>query len=406
MNKKTIATLAIAGSIGFTSLAAPATLVQATPTTEREFNQRINQLSEEQTEAEEQLEAVLSEITKTEEEAEELLKKVEETGHLLHELHIEIEELNEIIEQRESLLHSQARAVQVTADSGSIVRFLIESESLSDVISRLDVVTTLVSANQSLIQKQIDDKELVVDKEQETLVKQEEQTLLAAELENKKVELEEQSAEQEVLVASIAAERAEVEEEREKFLEEQRAAEQRRQEIQAARAAAREVTVLSSQEAAETEVQETASEDTVVSTSSSAAESTVSTQESSPAPTPAPAGGSVISIAHSLTGTPYSYGGTTPGGFDCSGFITYVFNKAGARSLPRTAAGMYSATTRISRSEAQPGDLIFFSQGGGIDHAGIYLGGGNFIGSQSSTGVAVASINSGYWSNYVAGFGR
>ena len=131
----------------------------------------------------------------------------------------------------------------------------------------------------------------------------------------------------------------------------------------------------------------------------------VSTSSNSVAAVPSGNNGSVVGIANSLKGVSYSYGGTSTSGFDCSGFTSYAFNSAG-RSLPRTAAGQYAATSRVSRSQAQPGDLVFFSQGGGIDHVGIYLGGGNFVGSQSSSGVATSTIDSGYWSNYLVGFGR
>lgn len=405
MNKKTIAKLAIAGSIGFSAVAAP-TAALATPENEEEFDQRIEELNAEQSDVEERLSSLEEEIQSNEEEADELVAQMAETQDLLDDLQKEIAVLQEAIEEREERLESQARAVQVTGEAGSIVNFLLEAESFSDIFARFEVVSTLVSANQGLLQEQLDDKELVVEKEEETVAKQEEQMLLAAELENNKAELEEQTAEQESLVASIAAERAEVEDEREEYLAEQRAAEERRQEIEAARAAASEAEVLGTSTSNDSESASDSSEEVSTSSSdeSSSTAEAAEAEESSSAP--APAGGSVASIAHSLTGSPYVYGGTSPSGFDCSGFITYVFNQAGARSLPRTAAGMYGATTRISRDQAQPGDLVFFSQGGGIDHAGIYLGGGNFIGAQTSTGVAVASINSGYWSNYVAGFGR
>ncbi|GAA2027968.1 C40 family peptidase [Pseudokineococcus marinus] len=100
--------------------------------------------------------------------------------------------------------------------------------------------------------------------------------------------------------------------------------------------------------------------------------------EPAPAPEPEPApaaassaGGSVLDIAAQYVGTPYSYGGTTPAGFDCSGFTQYVFAQAGI-SLPRTAAAQGAAGQRVSRSEAQPGDLAVTSDGG---HVGIYAGG-------------------------------
>jgi cell wall-associated NlpC family hydrolase len=81
-------------------------------------------------------------------------------------------------------------------------------------------------------------------------------------------------------------------------------------------------------------------------------------------------GAAVLSIAARYAGTPYRYGGTTPAGFDCSGYTRYVFAQVGI-SLPRTSDGQRAATARISRSEAVPGDLVFFP-----GHVGIYAGNG------------------------------
>ena len=84
-------------------------------------------------------------------------------------------------------------------------------------------------------------------------------------------------------------------------------------------------------------------------------------------------GSSVISLAARYLGVPYRYGGTTPYGFDCSGYVQYVFARLGV-SLPRTADRQYDATTRIPRSQARPGDLVFFLGAGGAYHVGIYAG--------------------------------
>lgn len=97
---------------------------------------------------------------------------------------------------------------------------------------------------------------------------------------------------------------------------------------------------------------------------------------STPAPAPSGARGSaVITIAARYLGVPYVYGGTTPRGFDCSGYVQYVYARLGVR-LPRTADQQLRATRHIPRSQARPGDLVAFVSGGTAYHIGIYAGDG------------------------------
>jgi cell wall-associated NlpC family hydrolase len=102
----------------------------------------------------------------------------------------------------------------------------------------------------------------------------------------------------------------------------------------------------------------------------------------------------VVAIALRYLGIPYRYGGTTPRGFDCSGFTQYVFRQVGV-SLPRTADQQLRAASRISRSQARAGDLVFFLSGGYAYHVGIYLGDGKMIDSpRRGTVVTVRSVYS------------
>ncbi len=83
----------------------------------------------------------------------------------------------------------------------------------------------------------------------------------------------------------------------------------------------------------------------------------------------------ILSTARKYDGSYYRYGGTTPAGFDCSGYTRYVFGKLG-RSLPHSSSAQYSKVRHVSRKHARPGDLIFFhSSGGHIYHVGIFAGG-------------------------------
>ena len=86
-------------------------------------------------------------------------------------------------------------------------------------------------------------------------------------------------------------------------------------------------------------------------------------------------GSAVLAIAARYVGIRYRMGGTTPAGFDCSGYAQYVYRQLGI-ALPRTTDQQLAAVTRISRSQAQPGDLVFFMNGRGSYHVGIYAGGG------------------------------
>lgn len=81
----------------------------------------------------------------------------------------------------------------------------------------------------------------------------------------------------------------------------------------------------------------------------------------------------VVGIAASKAGTPYAYGATGPGAFDCSGFTSWVYARVG-RNLPRTSSAQAAATQRISAADARPGDLVFFTGSGGVYHVGIYAG--------------------------------
>lgn len=163
---------------------------------------------------------------------------------------------------------------------------------------------------------------------------------------------------------------------------------------------AQEETQSTSQESSQSESQGSSEASTQESTQQSVStESAPEAQQTSS--TPAATGG-VYSIAAGQQGAPYVWGGSTPGGFDCSGFVNWVFAQAG-RSVPRTTGALYSAATPVS--SPQVGDLVFFGSGS-VTHVGIYAGNGQFIGSQTSTGVAHASVHSGYWGARFIGYGR
>ena len=108
-------------------------------------------------------------------------------------------------------------------------------------------------------------------------------------------------------------------------------------------------------------------------------------------------GAQVVATGKKYIGVPYVFGGTTPKGFDCSGFIQYVFNELGY-SIPRLADEQYKLGRAAKVNELEPGDLVFFSTyEPSASHCGIYVGDGNFMHASSSKGIRIDSLSNEYW---------
>lgn len=126
---------------------------------------------------------------------------------------------------------------------------------------------------------------------------------------------------------------------------------------------------------------------------------------------PEPDATAVVSRALDLLGTPYRFGGSSPAaGFDCSGLIHYVYRETAGIELPRTVAGLGALRTQAPTANAlRPGDVVLFSikRGGRVDHAGIYVGDGDFIHAPSSGGqVRVEPLGEHYWQRSYRGARR
>ena len=114
----------------------------------------------------------------------------------------------------------------------------------------------------------------------------------------------------------------------------------------------------------------------------------------------------LLNIALRFGGVPYVWGGATPAGFDCSGFVQYVFGQVGV-NLPRTADVQYELGRKVMKTDLQPGDLVFFeTYEPGVSHDGIYVGDDRFVAANSGTGVAVAALSDPYWSSRYLGARR
>ncbi len=121
-------------------------------------------------------------------------------------------------------------------------------------------------------------------------------------------------------------------------------------------------------------------------------------------------GEKLLSLALAHTGTPYVYGGADFHGFDCSGFVNYVYKHGIGKNLPRTSRAQSDYTTKLERNELVPGDIVFFdtSLKGRINHCGIYMGNGRFVHASSGKAYAVTTSNldKGFYKNRFRWGGR
>jgi len=108
-------------------------------------------------------------------------------------------------------------------------------------------------------------------------------------------------------------------------------------------------------------------------------------------------GESAAAIALDQVGIPYRYGGTGPGGFDCSGLVQYSYSRAGKR-VPRTTKQLWTSTDAVGKHELRVGDVLFFNIKGKMSHVGLYLGQRRFVHAPASgRTVSVASLDSPYY---------
>ncbi len=427
--KKRILSSLLACSLLFTVVAAPAiAFADDFDTQIEQKNKEITELQSKQAALQSQISSLEAEVAGINAKAQELFAKKETLTKETEQLQQEIADLEVRIERREEAIRNQARDVQVNGSQTTLIEAVINADSITDAIGRVQAMSTIVNANNDLVTQQKEDKQAVEDKKIENETKLGEIQETQVTLEAQKGELERSQADLAVAKADYALQQASKESEKEAIkerkaaaeAEQARIAEEARLAAQAQRQAAQEAQAQEEAQAAtsnttnqttnnqinnsQTSTNNNSSNNQTSSSSNNTSSSNTSVETPAPAPvaptpTPAPApsgnGSSVIAEAYKYLGVPYVWGGKTPSGFDCSGFTSYVFRNATGREIGGWTVPQESAGTKISVAEAQPGDLYFWGSAGSTYHVAIALGGGQYI-HAPTTGktVSVGSVGS------------
>lgn len=256
-------------------------------------------------------------------------------------------------------------------------------------------MTTIVNANNDLVNQQKADKKAVEDKKAENEAKQEEIAKNQATLEEQKGTLEAKQADLNVLKASLAEQQATKESEKQALAEQKAAyeAEQKRVREQQAQAAAVQQAAQQAQSSASTSTNNASSSSSSQAGSSSNAGVSNVVIPSTPAPAPSGNGSAIVAEAYKHIGKPYVWGAKGPNTFDCSGFTRYVYLQVTGRDIGGWTVPQEGAGTVIPVSQAQPGDLYFWGSRGSSYHVAIALGGGSYIHApQPGESVKVGSV--------------
>lgn len=297
----------------------------------------------------------------------------------------EVKELEADIEKRFEILKDRASSLQKNGGSIGYLEVIFGSESFTDFIGRVSLVNKIANADSNLIEQfETDKKEL----EKQKISMEEELTELTA-----------MQEELELMQAQILEQKEENELKKVELSEKEKASQSIITELEL-----EDYELEQMEQNARAQIEGNNKIQTYAATTEIAANATA-IQSSGNISVIMSAGNKYIGNSAYKFGGGRTASDISRGLFDCSGFVSWAFSQGGI-SLPASTSSLSGVGQKVSVSDMQPGDLVFFNTYKTNGHVGIYLGNNQFIGSQSSTGVAIANMGSGYWANNFSGHVR
>lgn len=358
----------------------------------RDAERRHSELSAEQQAAEERLDEIQAAFSLAVEEYNEAEESLAAMTSKLSLLEDEVAGLLETVGEHESQIGHLVSDLYKSGGEAASYEALLGTEDAAEATQRHGYLRSLQRSQTTRIEVYLADRD-VLDRQQADLdAARERRVSLTEELDERRREVEErvtsqaeELAELEAVVAGADDELAvarSAEQSEEARLEEE-ALEREREQEEERRAVAR----------ADRSERDAAADESSPAPPAPSPESTSSPspdEASSDAGNPGSAAQAAVQAALGQTGTPYVWGGNTPSGFDCSGLTSWAYAQAGV-SIPRTSGAQYAGLPKVSRSELQPGDLLFFNSP--ISHVGMYIGNGQMVEAPyTGTNVRVRSI--------------